>query len=235
MIEVKELHKRYGPVEVLKGVDIRFEKGEITAILGPNGSGKTTLMKSILGMVIPQSGEVRIDNEAVLGHWEYRDKISYVPQIANFPGNLMVLELIQMIRDIRPGAQNHKDLIDMFKLQPFLNKRLAALSGGTRQKVNLVLALMFDAPIIILDEPMAGLDPVALILLKKLIAGEKAKGKTILLTTHIITLVEEIADKVAFLLDGTVYFFGPVNELKDKTKQPDLEHAIAAILKESYA
>ncbi len=235
MIEVKELHKRYGPVEVLKGVDIRFAKGEITAILGPNGSGKTTLMKSILGMVIPQSGEVRIDNEAVLGHWEYRDKISYVPQIANFPGNLMVLELIQMIRDIRPGAQNHKDLIDMFKLQPFLNKRLAALSGGTRQKVNLVLALMFDAPIIILDEPMAGLDPVALILLKKLIAGEKAKGKTILLTTHIITLVEEIADKVAFLLDGTVYFFGPVNELKDKTKQPDLEHAIAAILKESYA
>ncbi|HGY56325.1 MAG TPA: ABC transporter ATP-binding protein [Caldithrix abyssi] len=235
MIEVKELHKRYGPVEVLKGVDIRFEKGEITAILGPNGSGKTTLMKSILGMVIPQSGEVLIDNEAVLGHWEYRDKISYVPQIANFPGNLKVLELIQMIRDIRPGAQNHEDLIDMFKLQPFLNKRLAALSGGTRQKVNLVLALMFDAPIIILDEPMAGLDPVALILLKKLIAGEKAKGKTILLTTHIITLVEEIADKVAFLLDGTVYFFGPVNELKDKTKQPDLEHAIAAILKESYA
>ena len=235
MIEVRKLHKKYGPVEVLKGIDITFEKGEITAILGPNGSGKTTLMKSILGMVIPQSGEVIIDNEPILGHWMYRNKISYVPQIANFPGNLKVLELIQMIRDIRPGAQNHTRLIDTFKLQPFLNKKLAALSGGTRQKVNLVLALMFDAPIIFLDEPMAGLDPVALIILKRLIAEEKAKGKTILLTTHIISLVEEIADKVAFLLDGTVYFYGPVAELKDKTKQPDLEQAIAAILKESYA
>ncbi len=234
MIEVKNLYKKYGPVEVLKGVDVRFAQGEITAILGPNGSGKTTLMKSILGMVIPQGGSVFVDGQAVLGHWTYRNKISYVPQIANFPGNLKVLELIQMIRDIRPGAHNHEYLIDMFKLRPFLNKRLTALSGGTRQKVNLVLALMFDAPIIILDEPMAGLDPVALLILKKLIASEKAKGKTILLTTHIITLVEEVADKVAFLLDGTVYFFGPVPELKEKTKQPDLEHAIAAILKESY-
>ena len=234
MIEVKNLYKKYGPVEVLKGVDVRFAQGEITAILGPNGSGKTTLMKSILGMVIPQGGSVFVDGQAVLGHWTYRNKISYVPQIANFPGNLKVLELIQMIRDIRPGAHNHEYLIDMFKLRPFLNKRLTALSGGTRQKVNLVLALMFDAPIIILDEPMAGLDPVALLILKKLIASEKAKGKTILLTTHIITLVEEVADKVAFLLDGTVYFFGPVSELKEKTKQPDLEHAIAAILKESY-
>ncbi len=235
MIEVKKLHKKYGPVEVLKGIDIRFQKGEITAILGPNGSGKTTLMKSVLGMVIPQSGEVLIENEPVLGHWTYRSKISYVPQIANFPGNLKVMELIQMIRDIRPGAQKHTLLIDTFKLQPFLNKRLAALSGGTRQKVNLVLALMFDAPLIILDEPMAGLDPVALIILKKLIAEEKEKGKTILLTTHIISLVEEIADKVVFLLDGTVYFYGRVTELKDKTNQPDLEQAIAAILKDSYA
>ncbi|HID38377.1 MAG TPA: ABC transporter ATP-binding protein [Calditrichaeota bacterium] len=235
MIEIRKLDKKYGPVQVLKGIDIAFEKGEITAILGPNGSGKTTLMKSILGMVIPQSGDVFIGNEPILGQWMYRDKISYVPQIANFPGNLKVMELIQMIRDVRPGAQNHTRLIDTFKLQPFLNKKLAALSGGTRQKVNLVLALMFDAPLIILDEPMAGLDPVALIILKKLIAEKKEKGKTILLTTHIISLVEEIADKVVFLLDGTVYFYGRVAELKEMTKQPDLERAIAAILKESYA
>ncbi len=234
MIKVKTLHKKYGPVEVLKGVDITFKKGKITAILGPNGSGKTTLMKSILGLVVPQSGSIFIEEKNILGQWDYRSQISYVPQIANFPGNLKVIELIQMIQDIRPGALHHKRLIETFKLKPFLDKKLAALSGGTRQKVNLVLAFMFETPLIILDEPMAGLDPVALILLKDLIAGEKAKGKTILITTHIITLVEEIADKLVFLLDGTVYFYGRVNELKEKTGQINLEKAIAAVLKGTY-
>ena len=191
-------------------------------------------MKSILGMVVPQSGTILLENKNILGQWEYRNKISYVPQIANFPGNLKVIELIQMIRDIRPGAQNHEQLIDTFKLQPFLDKKLTALSGGTRQKVNIVLAFMFETPLIILDEPMAGLDPVALILLKELIAKEKEKNKTILITTHIINLVEEIADKVVFLLDGTVYFYGRVSELKEKTGQSNLEKAIAAILKDSY-
>ncbi len=235
MIEVRKLYKNYGPVEVLKGVDIVFNSGEITAILGPNGSGKTTLIKSILGMVIPNGGEILLDNEKVLGQWQYRDRISYVPQIANFPGNLRVMELIRMIRDIRPGARNHQQLIDILKLHPFLDKKLAALSGGTRQKVNLVLAFMFDAPLIILDEPTAGLDPVALILLKQLIASEKEKGKTILITTHIMNLVEEIADKVVFLLDGLIYFHGRIAELKEKTGEDNLEKAIAAILKDSYA
>ena len=144
-------------------------------------------------------------------------------------------ELIQMIRDIRAGAKNHEQLVEIFKMKPFLDKKLAALSGGTKQKVNLVLAFMFDAPLVILDEPTAGLDPVALILLKQLIAEQKAKGKTILITTHIMNLVEEIADKVVFLLDGLVYFHGGVTELKEKTGQSNLEKAIADILKESYA
>ncbi len=235
MIEVRKLNKSYGPVDVLKGIDITFGRGEITAILGPNGSGKTTLIKSILGMVIPNSGEILFDEQNVLGSWRYRDKISYVPQIANFPGNLKVAELIRMIRDIRPGAVNHEKLIDLLKLQPFLDKKLVALSGGTRQKVNLVLAFMFDAPLIVLDEPTAGLDPVALILLKQMIAGEKAKGKTILITTHIMNLVEEIADKVVFLLDGLIYFHGTVAELREKTGEENLEKAIAAILRDSYA
>ncbi len=235
MIEVRKLNKSYGPVDVLKGIDITFDRGEITAILGPNGSGKTTLIKSILGMVIPNSGEILLDEQNVLGSWRYRDKISYVPQIANFPGNLKVAELIRMIRDIRPGAMNHEKLIDLLKLQPFLDKKLVALSGGTRQKVNLVLAFMFDAPLIVLDEPTAGLDPVALILLKQMIAGEKAKGKTILITTHIMNLVEEIADKVVFLLDGLIYFHGTVAELREKTGEGNLEKAIAAILRDSYA
>jgi len=234
MIKIKKLYKNFGKVDVLKGIDITFKQGEITAILGPNGSGKTTLIKSILGMVIPQNGLILLDGNNIMGEWNYRNKISYVPQIANFPGNLKVLELIQMIIDVRSNERHFEQLIETFKLKSFLNKKTATLSGGTRQKVNLVLAFMFDAPLIILDEPMAGLDPVAVIILKKLIAKKKEQGKTILITTHIINLVGEIADKVVFLLDGTIYFHGQVNELKEKTKQSNLEKAIAAILKENY-
>ena len=234
MLKVKNLYKNYGSVEVLKGLDISFMPGEITAVLGPNGSGKTTLLKSILGMVIPQKGEILLEGENILGGWRHRDKISYVPQIANFPGNIRVEELIHMIRDIRPGAVDYLPLVETFKLEPFLNKKLTALSGGTRQKVNLVLAFMFDSPLIILDEPTAGLDPVALLILKKLINEQKAQGKTILITTHILNLVEEMADRVVFLLDGTVYFHGAVNALKEHTKQVNMEKAIAAILENVY-
>ncbi|RMH66051.1 MAG: ABC transporter ATP-binding protein [Calditrichaeota bacterium] len=235
MLKVKDLHKSYGPVNVLKGVNIDFKPGEITAVLGPNGSGKTTLLKSILGMVIPQKGAIMLDGASILGNWQYRDKIAYVPQIANFPGNIRVEELIRMIRDIRPGAGAYQELAETLKLTPFFKKKLSALSGGTRQKVNLVLAFMFDAPLVILDEPTAGLDPVALIILKDLIAEQKARGKTILITTHIMNLVEEMADKVVFLLDGTVYFHGAVQELKEHTGRDHMEKAIAAILEKSYA
>ena len=94
---------------------------------------------------------------------------------------------------------------------------------------------MFDSPLVILDEPTTGLDPVALIHLKKLLEGEKQKGKTILITTHIMNLVEEISDQVIFLLDGNIYFNGTVAGLKNQTEQSNLEHAIAAILKENNA
>ena len=230
MISIKNLHKSFKKNQVLLGIDLSFDHKGITAVLGPNGSGKTTLIKTILGMVIPDEGEVLFQGENILEKWKYRNQIDYLPQIARFPENIYVNELLGMVKDLRAQDANDEELIELFELKPFLEKRLGHLSGGTRQKVNLVQSFMFDSPVIILDEPTSGLDPVAMIRLKALINKEKEKGKTILVTTHIMSFVEGIADDVVFLLEGKVHFHGSLKTLKEKYQESNVERAIARIL-----
>jgi len=235
MIAINNLHKKFGKLTVLDGLDLEISKGGVFAVLGPNGSGKTTLLKCLLGMVIPNKGTISYNNENVLKKWEYRNNLNYLPQIANFPANLSVIELIKMVKNLRPKESNEQELIDLFGLNSFLNKKLGNLSGGTKQKVNLVLTFMFDSDLIILDEPTTGLDPIALIHLKELIEKEKAKGKTILITTHIMSFVDEMADEIVFLLDGKIYFKGSVEALKAQTNKTNLEHAIAHLISKQHA
>lgn len=235
MITISDLHKKFGEIQVLKGIDLSIETGVI-AILGPNGSGKTTLNKCILGMVFPDKGTIKVNQQPISKQWEYRKDIDYLPQIANFPNNITVLELIKMIKDLRGESKKDESyLIDLFKLSPFLGKKLNNLSGGTKQKVNLLLTFLFDNPILILDEPTTGLDPAALITLKELIIKEKQKGKIILVTSHIMSFVEEISDQIIFILEGKIYFKGTIQELKDATGQNNFEHAIANILTDNHA
>lgn len=235
MVIIENLHKRFNKNIVLSGVDLTINEGGIFAVLGPNGSGKTTLIKSILGMVIPNKGTISVLGENIKNNSAYRNKIDYLPQIANFPSNLKVKELIKMIKDLRGNTEQDKHLISLFNLEPFLDKKLGNLSGGTKQKVNIVLTFMFDSPLIILDEPTTGLDPISLIRLKELIQTEKDKGKTIIITSHIMSFVEEVSDEIVFLLEGEIYFKGTIDELKNKTSQPDFEHAIASILIDNHA
>ncbi|MDH5366174.1 MAG: ABC transporter ATP-binding protein [Cyclobacteriaceae bacterium] len=232
MIEITDLYKRFGKVKVLDGVSLEINGGGVFAVLGPNGSGKTTLIKSILGMVIPQAGAIHVNEQHVKGQWQYREDINYLPQIARFPENLSVKELIGMIKNLRGKKANDDALIELFGLEEFMDKKLGNLSGGTKQKVNLVLTFMFDCPLLILDEPTTGLDPVSLIHLKELIQKEKEAGKTILITTHIMDFVDSMADEIVFLLEGNIYFKGTVAELKKKSSKNELEHAIATILTE---
>jgi Cu-processing system ATP-binding protein len=227
---ISDLYKSYRNTPVLKGVDLELKAGAITAVLGPNGSGKTTLIKCILGMVIGQKGEILADGVNIGNDWHYRKNIGYLPQIARFPENLKVKELITMVKDIRGQQADYKELAATFGLDPFMDKPLRYLSGGTRQKVNILLAFMFDSRYFILDEPTAGLDPLAMVHFKDLIIKERNKGKAILMTTHIVHLVEELADEVVFLLEGKVYFRGGVKELKEKYNGASLEQAIANIL-----
>jgi len=235
MIQITGLYKKFGKVEVLKNLDLEIGDGGIFAVLGPNGSGKTTLIKTLLGMVIPQKGKLTINGKNILGSYEHRKDINYLPQIAQFPSNLEVKELIAMIKNLRGTTASDEKLILHFGLTPYLNQKLGNLSGGTKQKVNLVITLMFDSKLIILDEPTSGLDPISLIRLKEIIEQEKQKGKTILITSHIMSFVEEVADNIVFLLDGKIYYKGTIADLRKQTNQNNLEHAIANILEKENA
>ncbi|NOZ45968.1 MAG: ABC transporter ATP-binding protein [Chlorobi bacterium] len=229
MINIKNLNKSFGKNEVLKGFNLSLVTPGIISILGPNGSGKTTLIKSILGMVIPNSGDIYVNDINIKNNWNYRSLIGYMPQIANFPENLTVKELFNMIKDLQGGLGDEKPFVDLFKLSAHLNKKLGNLSGGTKQKVNFTLTFINDKPIYILDEPITGLDPIALIQVKKILKQEKEKGKTILITTHIMSLVEELSDMIIFLLDGKIYFKGTIKELKEKYTENNMEQALAKI------
>lgn len=230
-----KVKKRFAKHEVLNDLNLSLTPGKTIAVLGPNGSGKTTLIKSLLGMVLPNSGEIQMNGKPIKNNWKYRQQIDYLPQIANFPANLKVRELLNMIKDLRGKTTKDTELIQFLKIGSYLNSKLGTLSGGTKQKVNLVLTFMFDSPLVILDEPTSGLDPISLIRLKELIQKEKAKGKTILITSHIMNFVEEISDELVFLLEGKIYFKGSIRDLKTSTGEEDLETAIANILLDNNA
>jgi Cu-processing system ATP-binding protein len=227
---IRNLHKAYHKNEVLKGISLELPDGKITAVLGPNGSGKTTLIKCILGMVIGQQGEIIVSGRNIANDWLYRRDIGYLPQIAHFPENLRLRELIKMVKDIRNQLSFENELINIFGLEPYLGKPLRHLSGGTRQKVNILIAFMFDCHYLILDEPTVGLDPLALIRFKDLLIRKKEMGRAILLTTHMVSLVEELADEVIFILEGKIYFQGKPADLKAQSNEVNLERAIAGIL-----
>lgn len=230
MIEFKNVYKKFGKLIVLDGLSLSIKSGGVFAVLGPNGSGKTTLIKCLLGMVIPNSGDILVNKKSILTDWKYRNHLNYLSQIANFPSNLTVIELINMVKNLRPKASNEQRLISIFGLDDSLTKKLGNLSGGTKQKVNILLAFMFDSEMIILDEPTSGLDPISLICLKELIQEEKEKGKTIMISSHIMSFVEEIADEIVFLLEGKIYFKGTINTLKKQTQKDNLEYAIAQLI-----
>ncbi len=235
MIELKNIEKRFGKYEVLKNISLNIEPGKITAIVGPNGSGKTTIIKSILGLVQPDKGEILINDKSIVKEFMYRKEIGYMPQVASFPDNLTVNEVFNMISDLRKQQINGSaDIIRTLNLQPELNKKIRTLSGGNKQKVSACIALMFNPKIIILDEPTAGLDPVAAANLKKKIVEQRNAGKTIILTSHIMAEIEELSDNILFLIEGKIVFNGKLIDLVELSGQSKLENAIASMMDKEF-
>lgn len=236
MIELKGLKKKFGRLTVLDDLDLEIPSGQATGIVGPNGSGKTTMIKSMLGLVKPTDGEIRINGELVNDRWEYRDKIGYMPQVARYPENMTVEELFIFIKKIRGNQSSHEyNLIEHFALEPELKKRMRTLSGGTRQKVGAVLSMMFDPDLLIFDEPTAGLDPRSSVQFKKKVQSLKERGKTIILTTHIMSEIEELADYLIFIVEGKIKYHGPMKELLEQHRAQRLEGAIAKMMEEEAA
>jgi len=235
LIELKNIEKTFGKYQVLKDISLNIEPGKITAIVGPNGSGKTTIIKSILGLVKPDKGEILINNKSVIKEHLYRKDIGYMPQVASFPDNLTVTEVFNMISDLRKQSVNgNANLINILQLEPEMNKKIKTLSGGNKQKVSACIALMFDPKIIILDEPTAGLDPVASANLKKKIIEQRDAGKTIILTSHIMAEIEELSDNILFLIEGKIVFDGTLKNLVELSGQAKLENAIASMMDKDF-
>ncbi|MEW6003939.1 MAG: ABC transporter ATP-binding protein [Stygiobacter sp.] len=233
MIKINNLCKNYGDIIALNSINVSLVDEKLTYLVGPNGSGKTTLIKSILGLIKISSGEIFVDKLRLNGDFNYREKIGYMPQVASFPENLTVEEVIELIKNIRSSITNLDDeLINEFNLKKEFNKKIKALSGGTKQKLNAAIAFLFNPKILILDEPTAGLDPISSSLLKDKILKEKSKGKTILLTSHIISELEEVAEEIIFICDGLIFFSGEKNNLISSTGEKNLERAISKLMRE---
>ena len=231
IIRVENLDKSFGRLHVLNKINLQIRAGEITAIVGPNGSGKTTLTKSILGLAKPDSGQIFVSGQVLNGNWAYRKHIGYMPQIARFPENLRVKEILFMVKDLREKeTELDEELLHKFGIEKEIDKPLRTLSGGTRQKVSATIAFLFVPDILILDEPTAGLDPAASSKLKEKILQEKSRGKTIILTSHIMSEVEELAENIVFLLDGRIGFQGKITDLKSSIGEHNLERSIARMM-----
>jgi Cu-processing system ATP-binding protein len=231
LIRINNLDKKFGKLKALNSVDCEFDDGSVTAVVGPNGSGKTTMIKSILGLIKPDKGTIMINKNQLNGDWLYRQHIGYMPQLARFPENLTVKEILRMVKDIR-SYQKHYDeeLYEQFRLENEKSKKIKALSGGTRQKLSAVIAFLFHPEILILDEPTAGLDPAASSCLKDKILKEKSRGKTFIITSHIMSELEELSDNLVFMLEGQIRFKGTIQNIMSDTREKKLERAVADMM-----
>ena len=232
MIIASNINKKFGKLKVLDNVSITCNKGECIALIGPNGSGKTTFIKSILGMVVCDSGFITFNGKNILHNWQYRSAIGYMPQIGRYPDNMSIGQLLNMMKDIRKEKNMvlDEELIQRFELDKMLDKRMRTLSGGTRQKVSAALAFLFNPPVMILDEPTAGLDPLSAEILKEKIQREKERNKLFLITSHIMSDLEELATDVIYLAEGRLVFFKTLEALKTETGEERLGKAIARIM-----
>lgn len=234
MIEIKNLTKKFNKFTALNQVNIRFNDGHSVALIGPNGCGKTTLIKCILGLNVVEDGDILVNNESVKEHYLYRKNIGYMPQIGRYPENMTIAQTIQMIKDTRKVSESELDteLLEAFELKSIFDKKMRTLSGGTTQKVSAVLAFLFNPGIIILDEPTAGLDPLASEILKNKIIKEKNKGKLIIITSHLLSELDDILSEIVFMNEGKVIVHQSVEELMTERKTEKISESIISILKE---
>jgi len=233
MIIANNVSKNFGSLTALNNFSVNCNKGECIALIGPNGSGKTTFIKTILGMVVCDSGFITVNGFNIKNDWQYRSNIGYMPQTGRYPENMTIGQVLEMMQDIRGKINSNEldeDLINQFEIKSILHKRMRTLSGGTRQKISAALAFLFNPDLLILDEPTAGLDPLSSEILKEKIIEEKKKGKLILITSHILSELDDLVTQVIYMQDGCLCFHKTIEQLKEDTGQTKLAKAIAQVM-----
>ena len=230
-LEISDIRKRFGRLTVLDGVTASIASGRVTAVVGPNASGKSTLIKCVLGLVRPDAGAITVLGTSAGRDPGYRKHVGFMPQGAPFPENLTGREVLDLVKALRPTDEVDPDLVYRFGLEPELDKPVRLLSGGTRQKLNAAVAFLFRPALLILDEPTAGLDPLASGVFKDKVKEVANEGVSVLLTSHVLSEVEELADDVLFLLDGQIRFQGTMEDLRRMTGEQRLERAVSRLMR----
>lgn len=232
MITIKDISKQFGKLQALNNVSLQLSAGECVALIGPNGCGKTTLIKTILGMVRPDAGTVLFNGTDIRNKDDYRRQIGYMPQIGRYPEHMTIGQVLTMIKGIRSDETSlDPELYEQFGIEGLLQKKMRTLSGGTTQKVSAVLAFLFRPRVLILDEPTAGLDPLAADLLKEKINKEKKAGRLILITSHILSELEDLVSHVVFLQEGRLVLHQSTHTLKSNTGENTIARSIVHLLR----
>ncbi len=223
-IVIKDLTKKYGNQLALDKVSFSIKKGEVVGLLGPNGAGKSTLMKSVSGAILPDAGDVLLNEFSVLKHpLETKKRIGFLPENNPLYYEMYVKEYLRFVADIRKVKKNLVDeVIERVGLTPESHKKIKQLSKGYKQRVGLAQAILSDPDILILDEPTNGLDPNQILEIRELIRSI-GQSKTVILSTHIMQEVEAICSRVILLNHGKVVSDSPIEEFKGQYK--NLEEA----------
>jgi ABC-2 type transport system ATP-binding protein len=218
-IAVSGLHKSYGRTHALDGLDLSVETGEVHGFLGPNGAGKSTTIRVLLGLLKADSGEVRLlDGDPWADAVELHRRLAYVPGDVNLWPNLSGGEVIDLLGRLRGGLNEKKKavLLERFDLDP--TKKGRTYSKGNRQKVALVAALASDVELLILDEPTSGLDPLMEEIFRQCIEEERERDRTVLLSSHILSEVEALCDRVSIIRQGKVVETGTLAQMRHLTR-----------------
>ena len=228
MLEVKDLHVYYGVIQALKGISFEVNEGEVIALIGANGAGKTTTLKSVVGILKFDAGEIYIDGESVqAAPLACKKKIAYIPDNPDLYEFMSGIKYLNFIADVYGvGANQRQEKIrkyaDLFEITADLAQPIAAYSHGMKQKLAIISAWLHDPKLIIMDEPFVGLDPKAAHILKGMMRELCDEGGAIFFSTHVLEVAEKLCDKVAIIKGGKLIRCGTMEEVKGDDSLEDV-------------
>jgi ABC-2 type transport system ATP-binding protein len=236
MLEIRGLTKYYRNIPVVNDVSFTLKPGEVTGYLGPNGSGKSTTVKIITALIEPSGGKVLLDGEDIRDDLiGFKRRLGYVPEEAILYSYLTGLEYLQLmgcLRSMPPGEVERKanDLLELFQLRPYRHAPISTYSKGMKQRILISAALLHDPDVLILDEPLSGIDVTSALLFKHLLGELARRGKTILYISHVLEVVEKVCAQVIIIYRGRIMAADSVERLRDLTKVPSLEEIFSQLV-----
>ena len=225
MIQVENLVKHYAQVKAVDGVSFAVARGEIFGLLGPNGAGKTTTIRTMMDIIKPDSGTIRLMDQLVTE--ASKSRIGYLPEERGLYQNFRLLECLTYLGALKglprsEARERAASLLERGGLHDYARRKVKELSKGMTQKAQFLAAIVHDPDLLIMDEPFQGLDPINTDLLKSILLEEQERGKTIILSTHNMNQVEEMCNRILLINQGRAVLYGPLDEIKDRYA----EHAV---------